>query len=116
MKVLANAEAARRAKAASGCAPPSSKQHTQPLDFQECYLSAHYHHSAVRRGKKRAAVALGHTLLVIIYHVIAENKEYEERGGDYLDQVDRQGKEKRLVRQLEKLGFQVSLTPTSPAA
>ena len=83
---------------------------------KECYLSAHYHHIAVRRGKKRAAVALGHTLLVIIYHVIAENKEYEELGGDYLDQVDRQGKEKRLVRQLEKLGFEVSLTPTSPAA
>jgi transposase len=83
---------------------------------KECYLSAHYHHIAVRRGKKRAAVALGHTLLVIIYHVIAENKEYEELGGDYLDQLDRQGKEKRLVRQLEKLGFEVSLTPTSPAA
>lgn len=37
-------------------------------------------------------------------------------GGDYLDQVDSQGKEKRLVRQLEKVGFEVSLTPTSPAA
>ena len=61
-------------------------------------------------------MALGQTLLVIISHVIAENKEYEELGGDYLEQLDRQGKEKRLVRQLEKLGFQVSLTPTSPAA
>ena len=61
-------------------------------------------------------MALGHTLLVIISHVIAENKEYEELGGDDLDQVDRQGKEKRLVRQLEKLGFEVSLPPTSPAA
>jgi transposase len=81
-----------------------------------CYLSAHYHHIAAHRGKKRAAVALGHTLLVIIYHMIAEEKEYEELGGGYLDQLDRQGKEKRLVRQLEKLGFEVSLTLTSPAA
>lgn len=79
---------------------------------KECYLSAQYHHIAFRRGKKRAAVALGHTLLIIIYHMIAEQKEYEELGGDYLDQLDRQGKEKRLVRQLEKLGFEVSLTPT----
>jgi transposase len=92
------------------------KQPTQPLDFQECYLSAHSHHIAVRRGKKRAAVALGHTLLVMIYHIIAENKEYEELAGEYLDQLDRHGKEKRLVRQLEKLGFQVSFTPTFPAA
>jgi transposase len=58
-------------------------------------------------------VALGHTLLIIIYHVIAENKTYEELGGDYLDQLDRQGKERRLIRQLEKLGFEVSLTPTA---
>ena len=79
---------------------------------KECYLSAQYHHIAFRRGKKRAAVALGHTLLIIIYHMLAEKKEYEELGGDYLDQLDRQGKEKRLVRQLEKLGFEVSLTPT----
>lgn len=83
---------------------------------KECYLSNHYHNIAFRRGKKRAAVALGHTLLIIIYHVIADEKGYEELGEDYLDQVDRQGKEKRLVRQLEKLGFEVSLTPTSPAA
>jgi transposase len=83
---------------------------------KECYLSAQYHHLAFRRGKKRAAVALGHTLLIIIYHLIAEKKEYEELGGDYLDQLDRQGKEKRLIRQLEKLGFEVSLTPTTSLA
>jgi transposase len=79
---------------------------------KECYLSDQYHHLVFRRGKKRAAVALGHTLLIIVYHLIAEKKEYEELGGDYLDQLDRQGKEKRLVRQLKKLGFEVSLTPT----
>jgi hypothetical protein len=39
-------------------------------------------------------------------------KEYQELGADYLDQLDRQGKEKRLIHQLEKLGFEVSLTPT----
>jgi len=78
---------------------------------KECYLSAHYHQIAFRRGKKRAAVALGHTLLIIIYHVLAETKEYQELGADYLDQLERRGKEKRLVRQLEKLGFEVALTP-----
>jgi hypothetical protein len=42
---------------------------------------------------------------------IQRKKEYAELGGDYLDQLDRQGKEKRLVRQLQKLGFEVALTP-----
>ena len=68
---------------------------------------------AARRGKKRAAVALGHSLLIIIYHVIAEEKEYQELGGNYFDKLDQQGKEQRLVRQLKKLGFDVTLTPTS---
>src|SRR5215472_945796 len=66
---------------------------------KECYLSAQYHQIAIRRGKKRAAVALGHTLLIIIYHILAETKEYQELGADYLDQLERRGKEKRLVRQ-----------------
>ena len=83
---------------------------------KECYLSAHYHHIAAHRGKKRAAVALGHTLLIIIYHLLSEEKDYQELGGDYLDHVDHQGKEQRLVHQLEKLGFEVSLNPASPAA
>ncbi len=80
------------------------------------YLSAQYHHIAVRRGTKRAAVALAHTLLIIAYQLILHEQEYREAGATYLDERERQGKEQRLVRQLEKLGFAVTLTPTSPAA
>jgi hypothetical protein len=89
------------------------KQPTPPLDCQESYLSAQYHRIAFRRGKKRAAVALGHTLLIISSHILAEKKEYEELGGDHFEHLARQGKEKRLVHQLEKLGFEVSLSPTA---
>ena len=80
------------------------------------YLSAQYHRLAARRGKKKAMVAVGHTLLVIIYHVLRDQKAYQELGGNYFDEHDRQGIEKRLVRRLEKLGYEVSLTATSPAA
>ena len=83
---------------------------------KDSYLSAYYQRIAARRGKKRAAVALGHTLLIIVYHVIAQEKTYQEVGASYFDEVDRHAKEQRLVRQLEQLGFEVSLTPTSPAA
>lgn len=80
------------------------------------YLSAHYHRLAVRRGVKKAAVALGHTLLVIIYHVLTEDTDYEELGGNYFDERDRQALEKQLVRRLENLGYHVSLEPADPAA
>ncbi len=83
---------------------------------KETYLSAQYHRLAARRGAKKATVALGHTLLVIIYHVLSEDTDDYELGGNYFDERDRQAVQQRLVRRLEKLGYQVSLTPTPPAA
>jgi hypothetical protein len=81
---------------------------------KDSYLSAQYHRLAFRRGKKRAAVALAHTLLIIVYHVLANAQEYQELGGTYFDELDRDKKEKRLVRQLERLGFEVALTSIPP--
>jgi len=80
------------------------------------YLSAQYHRLAARRGKKKAMVAVGHTILVIIYHMLQQQKSYEELGGTYFDERERRDTEKRLVRRLEKLGYQVELLPASPAA
>jgi transposase len=80
----------------------------------DCYLSAQYHRLVIRRGGKKAAIAVGHSLLVIIYHILAEEKDYQELGGNYFDAWDRQAVQKRLVRRLEKLGYEVTLTPTSP--
>jgi len=80
------------------------------------YLSAQYHRLAARRGKKKAMVAVGHTILVIIYHMLQQQKSYEELGGNYFDERERQDTEKRLVRRLEKLGYQVELQPTSQVA
>jgi transposase len=79
------------------------------------YLSAQYHRLAIRRGGKKATIAVGHSLLVIVYHVLTEQKDYEELGGNYFDQWDRRTVQKRLVHRLEKLGWEVSLTPASQA-
>ncbi len=80
------------------------------------YLSAHYHRIAARRGRKRALIAVGHTILVIIYHLLSQQKSYEELGSNYFDERDRQNMEKRLVRRLEKLGYQVELQPAAQVA
>ena len=77
------------------------------------YLSAQYRRLASRRGKKRAAVAVGHTILVITYHLLQRSCGYEELGGDYFDKRDRQAVERRLVRRLEGLGYKVSLDPVA---
>src|SRR6266566_790565 len=80
------------------------------------YLSAHYHRLAARRGKKKAMIAVGHSMLVIISHMLQQQKSYEELGGNYFDERERQATEKRLVRRLEKLGYQVVLEPAPQVA
>ena len=78
---------------------------------RDTYLAAQYRRIAARRGKKRALVALGHTILVIIYHILTRRQPYHELGVAYFDQLERQRVEQRLVRRLERLGYTVSLQP-----
>jgi len=83
---------------------------------KDTYLSAQYRRLAARRGKKKASIAVGHSILVIIFHVLREQKPYEELGGNFFDERERQVLEKRLVQRLEKLGYDVSLEPVAHAA
>lgn len=61
-------------------------------------------------------MAVGHAILVICYHLLDRHVAYQEVGGNYFDEHDRQAVEKRLVRRLEKLGYEVSLQPTPQVA
>jgi len=75
------------------------------------YLAAQYHRLAARRGAKRAIVALAHTILVIIYHLLTRQEPYRELGGNYFDERKRDAVTNRLVRRLQKLGYDVALAP-----
>lgn len=83
---------------------------------KKTYLSALYQRIKTRHGAKQAAIAVGHALLVICYHVLDRQACYEELGGNYFDERDRQATEKRLVQRLEKLGYRVELQPASQVA
>jgi transposase len=80
------------------------------------YLSALYRRIASRRGAKIAMIAVGHAILVIIYHMLSEHSSYTDLGGNYFDEHDRQAIEKRLVRRLEKLGYHVELQAAAQIA
>ena len=75
------------------------------------YLGAQYRRLARRRGSKRAAVAVAHSILVIVYHVLRDGTHYQERGADYFDKYDRVHLERALVKRLEHLGNKVHLQP-----
>jgi transposase len=73
------------------------------------YLSAQYHRLAARRGRKRAIVAVAHSILIIAYHLIKNQEVYRELGGDYFEKRNPQTTARRLVRRLEQLGYRVNL-------
>jgi transposase len=79
----------------------------------QTYLGAQYRRLSARRGGKRAAVAVAHSILVIYYQLLTTGEAYQEKGVDYFTQLDQEHHQRRLVKQLERLGFQVSLTPQS---
>jgi transposase len=80
------------------------------------YLSALYRRLAARRGKKRAVIAVAHTLLQIAYYILRDGKWYRELGADYFDQLHPSRVKRYLVKRLERLGFQVSLVPAAQSA
>jgi len=86
-------------------------QSAHGLARTKTYLSAQYRRLSARRGKKRAAVAVAHSILVIAYHLISRHEPYRDLGADYFDQQRPESVKKRLVKRLEKLGYQVNLEP-----
>src|SRR5260370_7931572 len=79
------------------------------------YLGGQYRRLEVRRGKKRALVAVGHTLLVIFYHMLEAAVPYNDLGPDFFDKLNPEQYQRYLVKRLENLGFDVQLTPKDPA-
>jgi len=83
---------------------------------KKTYLGAQYRRLAARRGKKKALVAIGHSILVIAYHILTRREPYRDLGPNYFDEQDRQHVEQRLVRRLKRLGYEVELKPIDKAA
>jgi transposase len=79
------------------------------------YLAAQYHRLASRRGKKKALMAVAHSILVIAYYLIQRKETYRELGGNYFDERQPEVTAKRLLKRLEQLGYQVSIQE-QPAA
>jgi transposase len=78
---------------------------------KDSYANALYHRLVGRRGKKRAIVAVAHSLLVSLYHMLSKQELYEDLGADYFDNRRKEDKVDRLTRQLAKLGFTVHIEP-----
>jgi len=81
--------------------------------MRDNYLSAQYRRLAARRGGKRAVLAVAHTVLVMAYHMLKRQQDYEELGADYFDRLNADVLRRSLVRRLERLGHKVTLARIS---
>jgi transposase len=83
---------------------------------KDCYLAAQYRRLVRRCGKQKAAVAVGHTILVTAYYLLLRQETYRDQVPADRDQRRRERAQRRAVAQLQALGFAVALTPKDPAA
>ncbi len=76
---------------------------------RDTYLSAQYRRIAARRGKKRAIIAVAHSILVIIYHMLRDGTRHRDLGGQYFEERNHQAIVRYTVRRLNRLGYDVTL-------
>lgn len=78
---------------------------------RDTYLSAQYWRLARRIGKQKAAIAVGHSILVIAWHLLTNDCDYDDLGGDFFTKRDTERARHRAITQLEQLGYHVTLQP-----
>ena len=77
------------------------------------FLAARYRRLVTRRGKPRALVALEHSILTAVWHMLRNGEAYDELGKDFYTQRDPQRTRTRAIRDLEFLGYEVTITPVA---
>jgi transposase len=80
------------------------------------YLAAQFRRLRTRLGRNKAIVAVAHSILTIVYHLLVDHHPYDDLGDAYFDQRQRQDLSRRLTRRLERLGYHVQLQPIASAA
>lgn len=79
--------------------------------MKDCALTALFYRVAAHQGMKKAAVAVAHRILMLAYYIIRDGTQYRDPGGDVYDRRNPQRTAKRLVRRLERIGFEVTIKP-----
>ena len=79
------------------------------------YLASQYRRLVARRGKKRALIAVGHSILVILYYLLKEGTHYADLGADFFDRLEPRRLTRYYVTRLERLGHKVTLEQCATA-
>jgi transposase len=80
------------------------------------FFQARYRRLAVRRGEMQALVAVEHSMITAIWHMLSTNKPYHDLGHDHFDNINPGRERRRAIAKLTQLGYDVTLTPTDSTA
>jgi transposase len=80
------------------------------------YLSSRYHRLVSRRGKKKATIAVAHTILTSAYYILKRSVPYQDLGEGYLEKLNAEHVRRYHVKVLERLGVKVTIEPLESAA
>jgi transposase len=84
------------------------------LRKKDCYLTALFRRVSVKGGRKKAALAVAHRMLIIAWHIIQDGTVYEELGANHYDRLHPDRSARRLIKRLEQIGFRVTLNKAIP--
>lgn len=76
---------------------------------KDSYFYAKYQRIAARRGGKRALIAIAHSMLIAIYHILKELKPFKDLGSNYFISINEEKIIKKNIKSIENLGYEVVL-------
>jgi transposase len=81
---------------------------------QDCFLNAFFQRHKAKHGAQKAIIATAHRILVIAYCILRDGTTYQERGGDFYDQLNAARTRQRLIERLRRLGVAVTIAAPAP--
>ena len=93
-----------------------SADHLASWGCKNSYFTAFFQRIAAHRGRKRAIVAVSHSLLVVCYYLLQRRCRFQDLGVNYFDQLNQEKLTRYFVKRLTRLGHRVTLEPGSAAA
>lgn len=79
------------------------------IRHKDSYFYAKYCKLAARRGSKRAIVAVAHSMILAIYHILKSREHFVDLGSEYFNTINAEKIKNRNIKSLENLGYSVSL-------
>ena len=90
---------------------------TQELfDIKDSFFSAQFARISAHRGAKRAYVAVAHSMLIAIYHILSDGEIFKDLGSNYYNNFNKERKANSMVKKLKALGYDVTIAAATATA